>query len=147
MPNDTHIDSLASRVWRLAARALPTQFARRRRRLRWGGGGRSFLGIVTGCVRDGAGNLTITGKKLTAKPYAFDTGEEFEAFAGINPIIVHDTMVLVVSIEPLADDRTITNYAVPHLESDPAHLDEPDENCIVSFGPTCDTWPPVDPCA
>lgn len=143
--SDTGINSFTNRVWRLLAQALPFQPARRRRKLRRGGD-RAFLGVVIICDRDADGNTTITGRKLTALPIAFDTGSEFTAFAGINPIIVHDTMVLVTPIEPLADDLDIINYAIPHLASNPAYLDEPDENCIVTFGPDCHPGLPADPC-
>lgn len=146
MADDTSINSFTSRLRRLLSRALPFQPARRRRKLR-SGGGRAFIGVVTGCARDSSGWMEITGKKLTASPYAFETGAEFTAWAGIDPLIVNDAMVLVVSIEPLKDDPSVTNYAVPHIPVHPAYLDEPDEACQSAFGTACDPNWPQDPCA
>ena len=146
MPSsDTNVNSYARRLWRLIARPLPVQFARRRRKLRSGGGG-AFLGVVTECVRASSGSMEITGRRLTSKPYTFEGGAEFTAWAGINPIIVVDSMVLVVAVAPLTEDTGVRYYAVPHWAVHPAYLDEPDEGCLSGFGAACDPLWPEDPC-
>ena len=147
MPSgDTHISSLVSRVRRLVMRVLPFQPARRRRKLRRGGGG-AFLGVVTGCDRAASGSMEITGRRLTGIPYTFENGAEFTAWAGIDPLIVVDSMVLVVAVAPLVDDALLSYYAVPHWAVHPAYLDEPDESCISASGDACDPNWPADPCA
>ena len=131
-------------VDRLEREALPTQPARRIRRLRSAKAQLPFLGVVTNCSRDAAGTTTITGKKLTARPYEFQDGEEFAAFAGTDPALIVDSMVLVWPLVPPADDRNMTHFAMPHFSVNPMHLQEPaDPDCMAYFDLYWDNY--IDP--
>lgn len=106
-----------------------------------------FVAVVTQCARiDTVGNLQISARKLTGLPYSFNAGEEIVAWAGVDPMVVIDSMVLVFPIAPLPDNPEITHFALPHMSVEPSTLDEPDANCITTFGSTCDPAVPADPC-
>lgn len=124
--DDTAVD-------RLERRALPVQPARRRRKLR-APPTLPFLGVVTFCTRDDFGNTTITGRKLTDRFYAFQDGEEFAAFAGVDAMLFRDSMVIVFPLESLADDSSVKWYARPHIAVQPTRLEPPPNvECVASF--------------
>lgn len=107
-----------------------------------GGGASAVLAVVTACQYDSVSlSLTVTCSRLLATDYDYDPdpadADKFVAWAGLDPLIVVDSIVLLISIIPMPGEPDITWVAVPMLSADRSTLDMPDMACLTAYTEPC----------
>ncbi len=107
-----------------------------------GGGGAAILAVVTECAYDEVTHsLTVTCSRLLATDYDYEPepeeGDTFTAWAGIDPLVVVDSIVLLHRIVPMPDERDIVYFAQPVLSVERTTLDMPDMVCLTAYTEPC----------
>jgi hypothetical protein len=106
-------------------------------RLGGGGGGAAILAVCVSIAIDPMSlSTTCVCKRMTGLPEAYESGEELIAWAGTRAMIRPGWKVLLMPIEPIADDPDVKYVAIPLIPALVRPLSA--EECNVEIAQPCE---------
>ncbi len=102
----------------------------------------AVMAVVIGCDYDEVSlSLRVTCSRLLATDYDYEPEPEpadtFEAWAGLDPLTVVDSIACLVPIEPMPGDPDIGYFAIPALSAPRTLIDLPDDTCTTEYSEPC----------